>query len=93
MVGINIPIIPGIMPILNLKQSKRFTEMCGATLPESLLSKFEGFEENPEKVREIGINHAFEQSQELLSSGAPGIHFYTLNRSRATLAILEKLQG
>jgi len=93
MEGINIPIIPGIMPILNLNQSKRFTEMCGATLSESLLSKFEGFEENPEKVREIGINHAFEQSQELLSSGAPGIHFYTLNRSRATLAILEKLQG
>ena len=91
--GINIPIIPGIMPILNLKQSKRFTEMCGATLSKSLLSKFEGFEENHEKVREIGINHAFEQSRELLSSGAPGIHFYTLNRSRATLAILEKLQG
>ena len=93
MEGINIPIIPGIMPILNLKQIKRFTEMCGVTLSESLLSKFEGFEENPEKVREIGINHAFEQSKELLSSGAPGIHFYTLNRSRATLAILEKLQG
>ena len=93
MEGINIPIIPGIMPILNLKQSKRFTDMCGATLSPSLLSKFEGFEKNPEKVREIGINHAFEQSRELLSSGAPGIHFYTLNRSRATLAILEKLQG
>ena len=93
MEGINIPIIPGIMPILNLKQSKRFTEMCGATLSGSLLSKFEGFEGNPEKVREIGINHAFEQSRELLSFGAPGIHFYTLNRSRATLAILKKLQG
>ena len=51
------------------------------------------FEENPEKVSEIGVNHAFEQSRELLSSGVPGIHFYTLNRSRATLAILEKLQG
>ena len=67
--------------------------MCGATLSKPLLSKFEGFEENSAKVREIGINHAFKQSRELLSSGAPGIHFYTLNRSRATLAILEKLQG
>ena len=91
--GIHIPIIPGIMPILNLKQSQRFTQMCGASLSDSLLSKFEGFEDDPEKVREIGINHAFEQCRELLSSGAPGIHFYTLNRSRATLAILEKLRG
>ena len=90
--SINIPIIPGIMPILNLKQSQRFTEMCGASLSGSLLSKFEGFENDLDKVREIGINHAFEQSQELLSSGAPGIHFYTLNRSKATLAILEALR-
>jgi len=91
--GIRVPIIPGIMPILNLKQSQRFTKMCGATLSDSLLSKFEGFDENPEKVREIGINHAVEQCKNLLESGAPGIHFYTLNRSKATLAILEKLRG
>ncbi len=91
--GISIPIIPGIMPILNLKQSQRFTKMCGASLPDSLLSTFDGYQDNPEKVREIGINHAFEQCRDLLKSGAPGIHFYTLNKSKATLAILEKLRG
>jgi methylenetetrahydrofolate reductase (NADPH) len=91
--GINIPIIPGIMPVLNLKQSQRFTKMCGASLSDSLLAKFDGVHEDPEKVREIGINHAIDQCKDLLQSGAPGIHFYTLNRSKATLAILEDLQG
>ena len=91
--GINIPIIPGIMPILNLRQSQRFTKMCGASLSDSLLAKFDGFKDNLDKVREIGINHAIEQCRELLLSGAPGIHFYTLNKSKATLAILENLRG
>ena len=91
--GINIPIIPGIMPILNIKQSQRFTKMCGATISDSLLAKFDGVQDDPEKVRGIGINHAIDQCKDLLRSGAPGIHFYTLNRSKATLAILENLQG
>jgi methylenetetrahydrofolate reductase (NADPH) len=91
--GINIPIIPGIMPVLNLKQSQRFTKMCGASLSDSLLAKFEGVQDDPDKVREIGINHAIDQCKDLLRLGAPGIHFYTLNRSKATLAILENLQG
>jgi methylenetetrahydrofolate reductase (NADPH) len=90
--GINIPIIPGIMPVLNLKQSQRFTKMCGASLSDSLLAKFDGVQNDPVKVREIGINHAIDQCKDLLRFGAPGIHFYTLNRSKATLAILEKLQ-
>ena len=91
--GINIPIIPGIMPILNLKQSQRFTKMCGASLSDSLIAKFYGLKEDLDKVREIGINHAIEQCRGLINSGAPGIHFYTLNRSKATLAILENLRG
>ena len=91
--GISIPILPGIMPILNLKQSQRFTKICGASLSDSLLAKFEGVEDDLEKVREIGINHAIDQCRDLLQSGAPGIHFYTLNRSKATLAILENLRG
>jgi methylenetetrahydrofolate reductase (NADPH) len=91
--GINIPIIPGIMPVLNLKQSQRFTKMCGASLSDSLLAKFDGVHDDPDKVREIGVNHAINQCKSLLRSGAPGIHFYTLNRSKATLAILENLQG
>jgi methylenetetrahydrofolate reductase (NADPH) len=91
--GINIPIIPGIMPVLNLKQSQRFTKMCGASLSDSLLAKFDGVHEDPEKVREIGVNHAIDQCKDLIQSGAPGIHFYTLNKSKATLSILENLQG
>lgn len=91
--GIRIPIVPGIMPILNLKQCRRFTRMCGASLSGSLLAKFEGIQDDLDQVREIGINHAIEQCRDLLQSGAPGIHFYTLNRSKATLAILENLRG
>ena len=81
------------MPVLNLKQSQRFTKMCGASLSDSLLAKFDGVQNDPDKVREIGINHAIDQCKDLLCLGAPGIHFYTLNRSKATLAILENLQG
>ena len=91
--GISIPILPGIMPILNLKQSQRFTKMCGASLSGSLLAKFEGVQDDLDKVREIGIKHAIAQCRDLIKSGAPGIHFYTLNRSKATLAILENLRG
>ena len=91
--GIRIPILPGIMPILNVKQSQRFTQMCGASLSASLLAKFEGVQDDLDKVREIGINHAIFQCRDLIKSGAPGIHFYTLNRSKATLAILEKLRS
>jgi methylenetetrahydrofolate reductase (NADPH) len=90
--SINIPVIPGIMPILNFKQIKRFTKMCGASLSSSLLEKFEGIENDSEKVRQTGIDYAIEQCRELLENNAPGIHFYTLNRSKATLAILRALK-
>ena len=90
--NINIPVIPGIMPVLNLKQIKRFTKMCGATLSPGLVNKFSGIEDDSEKVRQIGIAHAIEQCRELLENKAPGIHFYTLNRSKATLTILEALR-
>jgi methylenetetrahydrofolate reductase (NADPH) len=90
--NIKIPVIPGIMPILNFKQIQRFTKMCGATLNDSLIAKFDGVEDNIERVRQIGIEHAIEQCRELLQNKVPGIHFYTLNRSRATLAILEELK-
>lgn len=90
--NINVPVIPGIMPILNLKQIQRFTKMCGASLSPSLMAKFEGVHDDKEKVRQIGIEHAIEQCNELLENKAPGIHFYTLNRSKATLAILGALR-
>jgi len=90
--NINIPVIPGIMPILNLKQIQRFTKMCGANLSKTLLAKFEVIQDDKEKVRQEGIAHAIVQCRELLDNKAPGIHFYTLNRSKATLAILEELR-
>jgi methylenetetrahydrofolate reductase (NADPH) len=90
--NITVPVIPGIMPILNLQQIQRFTKMCGAHLSASVLSKFEGIQDDTEKVRQVGIAHAISQCRELLENRAPGIHFYTLNRSKATLAILEELK-
>jgi methylenetetrahydrofolate reductase (NADPH) len=90
--NISIPVIPGIMPILNFKQIKRFTKMCGASLSSTLLAKFEGIEDDSEKVRQTGIDHAIDQCRELLENKAPGIHFYTLNRSKASLSILGALK-
>ncbi len=90
--NINVPVIPGIMPILNLKQIQRFTKMCGASLSQSLMAKFKGVQDDKEKVRQIGVEHAIGQCRELLENKARGIHFYTLNRSKATLAILGALR-
>jgi len=90
-IGLSVPIIPGIMPILNLKQVKRFTKMCGATIPASLLESLELVKDDQEKVKETGLAYAKEQCEDLLNQGAPGIHFYTLNKSNATLRILEHL--
>jgi len=92
-IGVDVPVIPGIMPILNLKQIKRFTKMCGATVPPDLLARLESVQDDPEAVRQIGIDHATTQCENLLVEGAPGIHFYTLNRSRATLSVLEHLKS
>ncbi len=92
-IGIKVPIIPGIMPILNLKQVKRFTKMCGATIPIDLMTRLESVQGDPEAINEIGIDHATKQCRDLLKKGAPGIHFYTLNQSRATLSVLERLKS
>ena len=90
-IGVNVPVIPGIMPILNLKQIKRFTKMCGATIPADLMVRLEAVQDDPESIYQIGIDHATNQCEELLMEGVPGIHFYTLNRSRATLSVLKRL--
>ena len=84
-VGIDIPIIPGIMPVLNVKQTQRFTKMCGSTVPKALMKELESFQDEPDTVRKIGIEHATMQCELLLQEDAPGIHFYTLNRSRTRL--------
>jgi methylenetetrahydrofolate reductase (NADPH) len=90
--GIDVPIIPGIMPVTNVDQIKRFTSMCGASLPDTFRSALEGRAGQPEAVLELGVAYATLQCAELLERGAPGIHFYTLNKSPATRAILTALR-
>jgi len=85
--GIDIPIIPGIMPITNFKQIRKFAAMCGATIPQVLIERMEPLEDRPSEVARIGVDFAIKQCEDLLRNGAPGLHFYTLNRSRATLQI------
>ena len=91
-VGIDVPIIPGIMPITDVGQIKRFTDMCGASIPDPLLEQLEKRAPFPNEVLQLGVSYATLQCAELLARGAPGIHFYTLNRSPATRAILSALK-
>jgi methylenetetrahydrofolate reductase (NADPH) len=91
-VGIEVPIIPGIMPITDVAQIKTITGRCGATIPARLLEALEWRAEDPEAVHGLGVAYATLQCAELLARGAPGIHFYTLNRSHATRAILSALR-
>jgi methylenetetrahydrofolate reductase (NADPH) len=90
--GIDVPILPGIMPITDVRQIKTITGMCGATIPESLLEQLELRAGDPDAVLQLGVSYATLQCAELLARHAPGIHFYTLNRSPATRAILSALK-
>jgi methylenetetrahydrofolate reductase (NADPH) len=91
--GITVPIIPGILPITHIGQLERMTEMCGASIPAGLRRELDARREQPEQaVRDFGVAYATLQCAELLAAGAPGIHFYTLNRSPATRAILSALK-
>jgi methylenetetrahydrofolate reductase (NADPH) len=93
--GIDVPIIAGIMPITNFDQIKRFTTLCGASIPEPLHEQLESAHQaaHPEAVTELGVAYATLQCADLLARGAPGIHFYTLNKSPATRAILAALKA
>jgi len=90
--GIEVPIVPGIMPITDVKQIKTITGLCGACIPDALLAVLEQRGSDPGGVLELGVSYATLQCAELLAHGAPGIHFYTLNRSPATRAILSALK-
>jgi methylenetetrahydrofolate reductase (NADPH) len=90
--GIEVPIVPGVMPILSLDGIKRMTELSAAHLPEGLREQLEARRGNDEAVAELGVAYATLQCADLLRGGAPGIHFITLNRSPATRAILSALQ-
>lgn len=90
--GITIPIIPGIMPITNFKQIKRFTKMCGSKIPKALVQQLEPYQDDLKKTYDIGVDFSINQSRELLEKGAPGLHFYTLNKSRATVDIYSSIK-
>ena len=90
--GIRVPIIPGIMPITNAAQVERFTVACGATLPFRLAAELDRRRTDPQAVLQLGVAHATAQCIDLLHGGAPGIHFYTLNRSTATKDVLSELR-
>jgi methylenetetrahydrofolate reductase (NADPH) len=89
--GIGVPIVPGIMPITNYEQIARMTKMCGATIPQRLLAELEARADEPQAITDLGVAFTTLQCADLLARGAPGIHFYTLNRSPATRAVVSAL--
>jgi len=89
--GVSVPIVPGIMPILNAAQIKRMGSLCGADLPAPFLQEVDKRAGNDDAVLQFGIDYATRQCDELLREGAPGLHFYTLNKSRSTAEIVGNL--
>ena len=87
------PIIPGILPVTNVKQLNRMAELTGTPIPHRISEAFSKVEDSPEDVRKLGVDIATELSQTLLDAGAPGIHFYTMNTSTATREIFERIKG
>lgn len=91
--GIKTPVVAGIMPILSVSQIKRFVSMCGAKIPHPLLTRLESLESDPQAVHAAGVEHAIRQCEDLLANDVAGIHFYTLNRSKATVLVCQALDG
>ena len=89
--GIKVPIVPGIMPVLNFAQIKRITSMCGAVLPAGMANRLDAAQEDKDAQFQIGVDFAIGQCQDLMQRGVPGIHFYVLNRSQACETILAAL--
>ncbi len=89
--GVDVPIVPGVMPILNFAQIKRITALCGAELPAGLSSKLEAAQDDKDEQFRIGVEFAIEQCVDLQRNGVPGIHFYVLNRATACEQILQAM--
>ncbi|HVV71024.1 MAG TPA: methylenetetrahydrofolate reductase [NAD(P)H] [Verrucomicrobiae bacterium] len=89
--GVNIPLVPGIIPILSGTQIKKFTTLCGARIPKQLAAKLDALGDDESATCEFGIEYATRQCEDLLRNGVPGVHFYTLNRAHSTRRILENL--
>ncbi|MBK6690466.1 MAG: methylenetetrahydrofolate reductase [NAD(P)H] [Deltaproteobacteria bacterium] len=90
--GIHVPILAGLMPIQSAEQVKRFTKMCGVSIPNALLDRLDRHAHEPERIHELGVVHATIQALGLIQGGAPGVHFFTLNKSTATREILAALR-
>ena len=90
--GIQVPIVPGILPVTNLAQIQRISGLCGDTLPPAFEAALKQCEDDEEKQFEVGVRFAIEQVTELIDHGVPGIHFYVLNKSNATARILESVK-
>ncbi|WP_269542203.1 methylenetetrahydrofolate reductase [NAD(P)H] [Cerasicoccus fimbriatus] len=91
--GIEIPVLPGVMPALSFDQVKRFCNFCGADVPRELLGKLELVKDDEVASQAVGVEWAFKQIRELLDKGAPGVHLYILNRSAAAVELMEKLRS
>ena len=89
--GVRVPLVPGVIPILGAPGIIKFTRMCGAKIPPSLRARLDELGTNDEAAAEFGIEYATKQCEELLRAGAPGLHFYTLNKSRSTVQVLKNL--
>ena len=89
--GVDVPIVPGIMPITNYSQLMRFSEMCGAEVPRWVAKRLESFGDDRESIRAFGLDVVTQLCERLVKEGAPGLHFYTLNAATATKAICERL--
>ena len=89
--GVNVPLIPGVVAILSATQITKFTQMCGAKIPPALRKKLDEIGTDDEAAAKFGIEYATRQCEELLRAGAPGIHFYTLNKAHSTVQVLKNL--
>ena len=89
--GVKVPIVPGIISILSAAQIKRFGALCGAGLPQKLVAELDKRGDDDEAASQFGIEYATQQCEELLREGVPGLHFYTLNKAKSTMAILRNL--
>ena len=91
-IGVDIPIVPGIMPIAGYAQLARFSDACGAEIPRWIQRKMEGFGDDRESIRAFGLDVVTDLCAKLIAGGAPGLHFYTLNQADLTVAICERLK-
>jgi len=89
--GVSVPIVPGIMPISQYSQLRRFSDLCGAEIPRWVAKRLEAYRDDIDAIREFGADVVADLCRKLIAGGAPAIHFYTLNRAKATLAICERL--